>query len=75
MKSVICVYDGMDGQHSVRLTIGKIYEVIQMISQDIVFIKDDVGDEATYVMISGDKVWFEDTTPYIREDKLNELGI
>jgi len=75
MKSVICVYDGMDGKHSVRLTIGKIYEVLQMISQDIVFIKDDVGDEVSYLMISGDKVWFEDATTYIREDKLNELGI
>jgi hypothetical protein len=27
-------------------------------------------------MISSDKrVWFEDATPYIRDNKLNELGI
>ena len=75
MKSVICVYDGMDGEFSNRLTIGKIYEVLVMPSHDIIFIKDDIGDEATYVMISDDKVWFEDATPYTREEKLNKLGI
>jgi hypothetical protein len=75
MKSVICVYDGMDGKHSVRLTIGKIYKVLQMVSTDIVFIKDDTGYDASYILISGDKVWFEDATPYTREEKLNKLGI
>ena len=71
----MCVYDGMDGKFSTRLTIGKIYEVLEMPSQDIVFIKDDIGDEVSYVMISDDKVWFEDSTPYIREENLNKLGI
>lgn len=71
----MCVYDGMDGKFSTRLTIGKIYEVLEMPSQDIVFIKDDIGDEVSYVMISDDKVWFEDATPYIREENLNKLGI
>lgn len=75
MKSVICVYDGMDGEFSTRLTIGKIYEVLEMPSCDIIFIKDDVGDQANYVMISDTKVWFEDATPYIREENLNKLGI
>lgn len=75
MKNVICVYDGMDGQYSTRLTIGKIYEVLEMVSNDQIFIKDDIGDEVNYLMISGDQVWFKDATPYIREDKLNELGI
>lgn len=71
----MCVYDGMYGKFSTRLTIGKIYEVLEMPSQDIVFIKDDIGDEVSYVMISDDKVWFEDATPYIREENLNKLGI
>jgi hypothetical protein len=75
MKSVICVYDGMDGKFSTRLTIGKIYEVLEMPSHDIVSIKDDIGDESTYVLISGDKVWFEDATAYTREEILKELGI
>ena len=75
MKSVICVYDGMDGKFSTRITIGKIYEVLEMPSHDIIFIKDDVGDEVTYVMISDDKVWFKDATAYTREEKLKELGI
>ena len=71
----MCVYDGMDGEFSTRLTIGKIYEVLEIPSCDIIFIKDDVGDEVTYVMISDDKVWFEDATAYIREETLNKLGI
>ena len=71
----MCVYDGMDGEFSTRLTIGKIYEVLKMPNHAIVFIKDDVGDKATYALISDDKVWFEDATPYIREETLNKLGI
>ncbi len=75
MKSVMCVYDGMDGKHSNRLTIGKIYEVLEMPSHDIIFIKDDIGDEVSYVMVSGEHVWFKDATAYTREEKLKELGI
>lgn len=74
MKSVICVYDGMDGEHSTRLTIGKIYELISLID-NFICIKDDIGDKTNYVMISDDKVWFEDATAEIRDKKLNELGI
>ena len=75
MKSVICVHDGMELGHGTRLTIGKIYEVNELINDNIVVITDNIGDQANYVMISDNKVWFEDATPYIREDKLNELGI
>ena len=71
----MCVYDGMDGKHSNRLTIGKIYEVIELINDNIVVITDNLGDQANYVMISDTKVWFEDATPYIREENLNKLGI
>lgn len=74
MKKVICVYNGIELGHSKRLTIGKIYELISLID-NFICIKDDIGDKTNYVMISDDKVWFEDATPYIREDKLNELGI
>ena len=70
----MCIYDGMDGKFSTRLTIGKIYEVIELIN-NIVVITDNLGDQANYVMISDNKVWFEDATPYIREEKLNKLGI
>lgn len=75
MKSVICVYDGMELGHGRRLTIGKIYEVIELINDNIVVITDNLGDQANYVMISDYKVWFEDATPYIREETLNKLGI
>ena len=71
----MCVYNGMNDKHSNRLTIGKIYKVLEMPSQDIIFIKDDVGDEVSYVMISGEHVWFKDATAYTREEKLKELGI
>ena len=77
----MCVYDGMDGEFSTRLTIGKIYEVLEMPSCDIIFIKDDVGNEVSYVMKAPSleeddvKVWFEDAKLYIREEKLNKLGI
>jgi hypothetical protein len=79
MKSVICVYDGMDGKHSNRLTIGKIYEVLEFkidpLERHFIIITDNVGDRTNYFMISDDKVWFEDATPYIREETLNKLGI
>ena len=75
MKSVICVYDGIELGLGRRLTIGKIYEVIELINDNIVVITDNLGDQANYVMISDTKVWFEDATPYIREEKLNKLGI
>ncbi len=78
MKSVICVYNMVN---STRLTYGKIYEVLEIVSQgpglstNIIFIKDDIGDESSYVLKSGNLVWFEDATPYIREEKLKKLGI
>ena len=81
MKSVICVYDGTELGLGRRLTIGKIYEVLEMPSCDIIFIKDDVGNEVSYVMKAPSleeddvKVWFEDAKPYIIEEKLNKLGI
>ena len=53
----------------------KIYEVIELINDNIVVITDNLGDQANYVMISDTKVWFEDATPYIREETLNKLGI
>jgi rRNA processing protein Gar1 len=72
MKKVICVYNGIELGHSKRLTIGKIYDVIEFIEDNLIVIKDDQGDEANYIMVE-DKVWFEDAKPYIREDKLNDI--
>lgn len=75
MKSVICVHDGIEIGHGRRLTIGKIYEVNELRNGNIVVITDNLGDQGNYVMISNNKVWFEDATPYIREENLNKLGI
>lgn len=72
MKKVICIYNGIEIGHGERLTIGKIYDVISSVD-NFICIKDNKGDNSNYVMISGDKVWFEDATSYIREDKLNEI--
>ena len=74
MKKVICVYNGIEPGRGKRLTIGKIYDVIEFIRDNLIVIKDDQGDEANYIMVE-DKVWFEDATSYIRDQKLKELGI
>lgn len=74
MKKVICVYNGIELGRGKRLTIGKIYDVIEFIRDNLIVIKDDQGDEANYIMVE-DKVWFEDATSYIRDQKLKELGI
>lgn len=77
MKKVICVYNGISkGKKSIRLTIGKIYDVINIVDDDgIITIIDNVGDEITYYLTSFGTTWFEDASPYLREDKFNELGI
>jgi hypothetical protein len=77
MKSVICIYDGMGyfPNDSIRLTKGKIYEVDEIISDNVISITDNLGDQVNYSMVSGNIVWFEDSKSHIREYKLNELGI
>jgi len=80
MKKVICVYDGItdEDEVSIRLTIGKIYDVIEMgsdISGIFITIEDNIGDKATYLMDNSNEIWFKDATPYLREDKLKQLGI
>lgn len=77
MKKVICVYNGMPkDKKSIRLTIGKIYDVINIVDDDgIITIIDNVGDETTYYLTAFETTWFEDASPYLREDKFNELGI
>jgi hypothetical protein len=48
---------------------------IDPLERHFIIITDNVGDRTNYFMISDDKVWFEDATPYIREETLNKLGI
>lgn len=77
MKKVICIYDGIadDDDLSIRLTVGKIYDVVEIsyIHHDSIFItiEDNIGDKATYLMNG----WFKDAKPYLREEKLGQLGI
>lgn len=70
---VICVYNGIDFEESIRLTKGNIYDVVEKIGNDLVFIIDDIGEKTSYFIKTGDVVWFEDATAYIREEKLNKL--
>lgn len=76
---MMCVYNGYNGCED--LTIGKIYDVIHLeksrilprVLYSILIINDK--DEQQLYYIENKKVWFEDATPYIRDNQLNELGI
>ncbi len=74
MKYVRCIYN--NNSH-IRLTINKIYEVINLFQIDnqilSIQIIDNKGDESAYFIKNNDIVWFEDATAYIRDNKINEL--
>lgn len=74
MKYVRCIYNN---KSHIRLTINKIYEVINVfqIGNQIISIQiiDNKGDESSYFINNNDIVWFEDATAYIRDNKINEL--
>lgn len=74
MKYVRCIYNN---KSHIRLTINKIYEVVNVfqIGDQIIsiLIIDNKGDESAYFIKNNDIVWFEDATAYIRDNKINEL--
>lgn len=83
MKYVRCIYNN---KSHIRLTINKIYEVINVfqIGNQIISIQiiDNKGDESSYFIKNNDIVRFEDATAYIvlrtlvyrvRDNKINEL--
>ena len=60
------------------LTLGKIYDVIEHhVSKCTITIKNDNDKIVEFYYDVGLLAfdWFEDATPYIREEKLKELGI
>lgn len=67
------------------LTYGKIYDVLNCrinrgthkYNRPIITIKNDFGEDVEYFMNDSfdENVWFEDATSYIRDEKLNKLGI
>ena len=80
MKAVKFVFSGRyEGKPS--LTYGKIYDVLNYRFdkpiRPIITIKNDFGEDVEYFMNDSfdENVWFEDATPYIRDEKLNKLGI
>lgn len=76
MKWVRCVNKLGHG-----VTYGKIYKVRNYYDwndQKYIELIDDDGRITTYDMFPShpnNRLWFEDATAYIREDKLKELGI
>lgn len=70
MKYVECIHES----ESVPLTKGKIYEVIHFETEWIRIINDD-GDKEFYYIKDTDGIWFVDATAFVREQKLNKLGI
>lgn len=78
MKYVICRYNG-DTEDSIRLTEGKIYEVLEEYDGQyghIILIEDNTGEKINY-LLRGDQdiIWFEDATSILRDNKLENLGI
>ena len=80
MKYVKCVYDGVSSG-GIRLTIGKIYEVLVFQEakveehkySPIIEIEDNIGDIISYSMYNDTLEWFIDATPEIREQKINSI--
>lgn len=80
MKYVKCVYDG---GATIRLTIGKIYEVLKFSDNGyspVIKIEDNTGDIVSYSMYNQNVTdqhklhhWFIDATPEIREQKINSI--
>jgi len=80
MKYVKCVYDG---GATIRLTIGKIYEVLKFSDNGyspVIKIEDNTGDIVSYSMYNQDVTdqhklhhWFIDAIPEIREQKINSI--
>ena len=79
MKYVKCLYNGLSANpYGNRLTIGKIYNVTRIIGNKEcpsgIEIEDNLGTPGTYVLEDTDgRKWFEDATPHIREEKINQI--
>jgi hypothetical protein len=81
MKYVRCVYDGFNGEYSaisIRLTIGKIYEVLEInYNKDgiSIHILDNLNTKACYYIVCSvdSKNWFVDATSELREEKINKI--
>lgn len=77
MKWVRCVYNGAYE----TLTIGKVYEVLSFgypifnnsNNKVSLSILNDLGVKSNWFEQIGDKVWFEDVTAEIRDNKINQV--
>jgi hypothetical protein len=85
MKYVRCVHDGFDSNtdyRSVRLTIGKIYEVLEInYNKDgiSIHILDNLNTKVSYYIsvnfasLNKSEHWFVDATSELREEKINKI--
>lgn len=75
MKAAKFVYD--IGRERIFLTYGKIYDVIhhEKSGREWIFIEDDRGKQLRYYLEDDNGIWFVDALPYIREKRLDDLGI
>lgn len=84
MKAVKCIFEGeLHELLADQLTYGKIYEVFHLQNgnytesyhKNSVLIINDKDQQKLYYIEDYNGVWFVDATPYIREEKLKEIGI
>jgi hypothetical protein len=87
MKWVRCLYDGDDLYQSGHIakptiTTGKAYEVVEYLTEmgeEYIRIIQNNGNISLYGMTAGkdesgyDRIWFEDATADIRDNKLNQI--
>jgi hypothetical protein len=81
MKWVKCLYNGGFTYYN-NITIGKIYEVVEHqieMYQEYIKIIQNNGSIVLYAMIAGtdefgcDRIWFEDVTDEVRDNKINQI--
>ena len=59
-----------------NFTYGKVYDVIDFdLKNNAIWINDDKDQKSLCYLYDDGSDWFVDAKPYIREHKLNELGI
>jgi len=87
MKWVKCLYDGDDLYQKDEIvkptiTTGRIYEVVEYLTEmgeEYIKITNNSGNIVLYAMTGGrdesgyDRIWFEDATADIRDNKINDI--
>ena len=76
MKPSKYIYIKKELDKHYNFTYGKVYCVIEHdLKNNAIYIYNDKGERSLCYLYEDDTDWFVDATSYIREEKLNELGI